>query len=143
MTTWLPAFAVRRFLHVIAATIWVGGQLVMLGALPVLRERGSEVTRAVGKAYNQLAWPAFVVLIATGIWNILFYSLNGLNITILSIKLTLVFFSGVGAAAHQLAVSYMPDGAKGRTAILAVGATISTLFAVIALYLGFIVTYFP
>lgn len=141
MSFWIPAFAVRRFLHVIAASIWVGGQLVMLGALPVLRQRGSEVTRAVGRAYNQLAWPAFVVLVATGIWNILFYSLNGLNITVLSIKLVLVFFSGVGAAAHQIAVSYMEEGARGRTAILAAGATVSTLFAVIAMYLGFLIPY--
>jgi hypothetical protein len=28
------------------------------------------VTRAAARRFNQIAWPAFAVLVATGIWNI-------------------------------------------------------------------------
>ncbi|MCB1256672.1 MAG: hypothetical protein KDB26_06185 [Microthrixaceae bacterium] len=137
--SWLPLFAIRRFIHVLAASIWVGGQLVMVGLIPMMRAKGGDIATAAGKAYNRLAWPAFAVLIASGIWNILSYSMQSLNITILSVKLVLVFFSGVGAASHQIVAAHQ-EPFRGRTAILAAGATMSTVFAVVAMYLGLIVT---
>ena len=36
---------VRLFLHVLAATIWVGGQLVLAALVPALRRAGSDVPR--------------------------------------------------------------------------------------------------
>lgn len=60
---------VRLFLHVLAATIWVGGQLT-LAVVPVLRRFGAEVPRAAARRFSQVAWIAFAVLVATGAWNI-------------------------------------------------------------------------
>ena len=59
---------IRLFLHVLAATIWVGGQLVMAALVPVLRRAG--VVTEAARRFNQVAWVAFAVLVATGIWNI-------------------------------------------------------------------------
>ena len=59
---------VRLFLHVLAATIWVGGQLVLAALVPVLRRAG--VVTEAARRFNQVAWAAFAVLVATGIWNI-------------------------------------------------------------------------
>jgi putative copper export protein len=61
---------VRLFLHVLAATIWVGGQLVLAALVPALRRFGADVTAAAARRFNQVAWTAFGVLIVTGIWNI-------------------------------------------------------------------------
>ena len=61
---------VRLFLHVLAATIWVGGQLVLAALVPALRAAGADVPRAAARAFNRVAWPAFAVLVLTGIWNI-------------------------------------------------------------------------
>ena len=54
---------VRLFLHVLAATIWVGGQLVLAALVPALRGAGAEVPRPAARAFNRIAWPAFGVLI--------------------------------------------------------------------------------
>ena len=62
---------VRVFLHVTAATIWVGGQLTLAGLVPGLRALNADAPRAVARRFNRIAWPAFGVLVATGIWNIL------------------------------------------------------------------------
>jgi putative copper export protein len=62
---------IRLFLHVLAATIWVGGQLTLAALVPVLRRFGSEVPRAAARRFNQVAWTAFTVLVATGVWNII------------------------------------------------------------------------
>ncbi|HLM89872.1 MAG TPA: CopD family protein [Streptosporangiaceae bacterium] len=35
----------------------------------MLRRPGTQVTRAAARRFNQIAWPAFAVLVATGIWN--------------------------------------------------------------------------
>src|SRR5215472_1760702 len=61
---------IRLFLHVLAATIWVGGQLTLAVLVPVLRNFGAEVPRAAARRFNQVAWAAFAVLVATGVWNI-------------------------------------------------------------------------
>ena len=50
---------VRLFLHVLAATIWVGGQLTLAALVPALRGFGREVTREAARRFNLVAWPAF------------------------------------------------------------------------------------
>jgi len=55
---------IRLFLHVLAATIWVGGQLVLAALVPVLRKGG--VATEAARRFNQVAWVAFAVLVATG-----------------------------------------------------------------------------
>ena len=61
---------VRLFLHVLAASVWVGGQITLAGLVPVLRKAGVDVPRSAARQFNRIAWPAFGVLILTGIWNI-------------------------------------------------------------------------
>ena len=66
----LTADTVRLSLHVLAATVWVGGQFVLVGLLPTVRGLGEDVPRIVARAYNRIAWPAFAVVVVTGIWNL-------------------------------------------------------------------------
>lgn len=66
----VTADAIRLFLHVLAATVWVGGQLVLAGLVPAVRPAGPDAVAAVARRFQQLAWPAFAVLLATGLWNI-------------------------------------------------------------------------
>lgn len=55
---------VRVFLHVLAATVWVGGQLTLGALVPALR--GYEgVTKVAARRFNMVAWPAFAVLVLT------------------------------------------------------------------------------
>jgi hypothetical protein len=60
---------VRLFLHVLAATVWVGGQLTLAALVPALRRFGADVVGTAARRFNQVAWAAFGVLIATGIWS--------------------------------------------------------------------------
>src|SRR5262249_17506681 len=58
------------FLRGRAALRWVGGQRTLAARVPVLRRLGAEIPRAAARRFNQVAWPAFAVLVVTGIWNI-------------------------------------------------------------------------
>jgi len=121
---------VRLFLHVLAATIWVGGQLVLAALVPVLRRFGDAVTAA-ARRFNQVAWVAFGVLIVTGIWNIAAVSPQMSHSagyrTTLTVKLVVVAISGVTAALHIRART-----ARGR----AILGALTGISAIAALFLG-------
>jgi putative copper export protein len=95
---------VRLFLHVLAATIWVGGQLTLAALVPVLRRFGADALSAAARRFNQVAWIAFGVLIVTGIWNVVAVwpqiSDSASYRTTLIVKLAVVAVSGVAAALH-------------------------------------------
>lgn len=123
--------AVRLFLHVLAAALWVGGQFTLAGLLPVLRAAGAEVPRQAARQFGRIAWAAFAVLILTGIWNIAAAkdtNASGYQAT-LGIKLALVALSGLAAWWHQRA--------KSRVALAAGGAA-AALFSLLALFLGMV-----
>jgi putative copper export protein len=122
---------IRLFLHVLAATIWVGGQLVLGALVPVLRRFGSEATSAVARRFNQVAWIAFAVLVLTGIWNITAISGTSSDTasyrTTLMVKLAVVVLSGITAFLH-----IRTKTARGR----AIWGALTGLTALAALFLG-------
>lgn len=128
----LPVHAatIRLFLHVLAATVWVGGQLTLAGLVPVVRKLGPEATKTVARQFDRIAWPAFAVLIATGIWNLVEVDIadasSEYQATVLA-KLLLVGLTGGGAAAHRAASSKK---------VLAIGGAASAIGALGALFLG-------
>ncbi len=120
---------VRLFLHVLGATIWVGGQLTLAALVPALRGLGAGVPGAAARRFNQIAWPAFILLVATGIWNIIAEQgkITGRYRTTLVVKLVVVAISGVAAALHARARS---------TAGLAVFGALTGISALAALFIG-------
>src|SRR3954451_9769022 len=98
---------VRLFLHVLAATVWVGGQLTLGGLVPVLRRAGADVPRLAARQFGRVAWSAFAVLVATGVWNMAEYDdkdAAGYRAT-MTVKLVLVALSGLAALVHSRARS--------------------------------------
>lgn len=121
----------RLFLHVLAATVWVGGQLTLAGLLPALRALGPDAPRTVARRFDRIAWPAYGVLVVTGIWNLLEVDVGGASVgyqVTVFVKLVLVALSGLGAAAHRA-----PGASR---VVLAVGGALAGLGAIGALYLG-------
>jgi putative copper export protein len=57
------------WLHVVAACMWIGGQVTVAALIPRLRGH-SEMARLAGRRYQTVAWPAFATLIVTGIINV-------------------------------------------------------------------------
>jgi putative copper export protein len=120
---------IRLFLHVLAATVWVGGQLTLAGLVPGLRRLAPDAPRAVARRFNVIAWPAFGVLVVTGIWNIAAVKPHWDTAygTTLIVKIVVVAVSGATAYAHA--------GARSRRALAVFGA-VAGLSAITALFLG-------
>jgi len=122
---------IRLFLHVLAACVWVGGQITLGVLVPALRGFGAEVTRAAARRFNVAAWIAFAVLIATGVWNILAESpgdqhSSAYQATLMA-KLTVVAISGITAFLHAR---------SRRPVTLAMFGALTALTALGALFLG-------
>ena len=122
---------IRLFFHILAATVWVGGQLTLAALVPALRRFGAEVPRAAARRFNQVAWIAFAVLIVTGIWNVAAVSSEISHSAsyrdTLIVKLAVVSISGITAALH----------ARARSAVgLAVFGVLTGVSALAALFLG-------
>jgi putative copper export protein len=120
----------RLFLHVLAAMVWVGGQLTLAGLLPGLRALGPDAPRRIARAFSRIAWPAFAVVVLTGVWNLMAVDIadtsTSYQVTVF-VKVMVVAASGISAAVHA--------GARSKLAV-AVGGAVAGLTAIAAVFLG-------
>lgn len=120
---------VRVFLHVFAAAVWVGGQLVLAQLIPGLR-RFDGAPKAAARRFGMIAWPAFVVLVLTGMWSLARVDVTtttlAYQITVF-VKILLAIAAGAAAAAHSL---------SARRSIIAAGGAIGLVCSLGAVFLG-------
>lgn len=121
---------IRLFLHVLAASVWVGGQIVLAGLVPSLRRVAPESTKVAAQAFSRVAWPAFAVVFVTGIWNLLEVEVGqttwDYQVSVM-IHIALAVIAGISAAVHALGRS---------TLALALGGAIGLLTSLGALFVG-------
>lgn len=128
----MTAHTIRVFIHVFAGTIWVGGQVVMGGLVPSLREIGPDAPRKVARRFAMIAWPAYVVLLFTGIWNALAIDLEAYPDSAkawFGFKMTCFLITGGGAALHSLVKKKWALAIGGAAAAL---GAVGTLLAAVA-----------
>lgn len=127
------------WVHVLAACIWIGGQIVVAAVIPLVR--GTELASAIGRRYQVVAWPAFAALAVTGVinvgnaglqWSHLLDSSAGKTLVA---KLGLVALSGLAAAVHAFVQARRNPGAMWS----AVLGSLSLLAAVTAALYGVVI----
>ncbi len=124
----------RLILHVLAATIWVGGQFTVVGLLPTVRTFGEEAPKAVGRALARLLWPAYALLVVTGFWNIGALAVGDASTawkTVLYIKIGVVALAGAAVYLHQQATSRRATAVWG-----AIGAIASVAALALGVFLA-------
>ena len=120
----------RLFLHLLGASVWVGGQLVLAGLVPRVRRAHPDAMGTIARGFARVAWPALALTVVTGIWNVVAVSPSeqGTAYTVtLFVKLLAV---GVAAGASIL-------HSAGRSKVsLAVGGALGLVASLAALWLG-------
>lgn len=113
---------VRLSLHVLGASVWVGGQLVLAGLVGTIRKISPEAPGKVARAFGRLTWPAYWLLVVTGVWN--YAALNhhdtatSWNVAF-AVKMACVAVAGIGAYAHTKAASARARGIFAGVGMLA------------------------
>jgi putative copper export protein len=123
----------RTILHLVGVIVWLGGQIVMLGLLPVLRAAGGDIPKKAAAAFGRVAWPAFGLTVVTGIWNLVEIDLadvsSGYN-ALFGNKMLLVVITGLAAGLHQ---STEKPAVRGITGALGFGAAIGAFILGVAM----------
>ena len=108
--------AFNPWIHIIAATIWVGPQVFLfVAAVPAVRtvedvQVRARIMRVLTTRFGYLAWGAMLVLVVTGIGNLFEHNLEvdvlfDLNYwTILEVKIALVIATVVLTALHSFVI---------------------------------------
>ncbi len=119
---------VRLSLHVFAATLWVGGQFGLAGLLGTVLTMGDGAPKKIAQAFGRLSWPAYWVLIATGVWNYLAIDhkiATSSWTAVFGVKMLLVVLAGLGSYLHTKAKTPQSRGIYAGVASLAsVGALV-------------------
>jgi len=114
--------AIRTFLHLFGVAGWVGGQVLMLGLMPVLRSLGPDAPKAAAHRFARVAWPCFALAVVTGLWGLAEVGLGDRDtdyLVTLLVKLLLVGLSGAAAVLHATTRSPALRGATGGVGFLA------------------------
>jgi putative copper export protein len=123
---------IRIFLHILAASIWVGGQFVLANVVSGLRRDHRDALPVVARAFARIAWPAFGTTVVTGVWSLLSIDTLDSDAQIaLALKIVAVVVSGGAAAAHSVSSSRL---------VKALGGALGSIAAVIAMLLAVIVS---
>ncbi len=105
--------AINPWIHIVAATIWVGPQVfMMVAAVPAVRtiedmQVRTKVMRVITTRFNYLAWGALTVLVITGVANLYEHDLDvdqlfDLNFgVIFQVKMTLVIAAVILTGLHS------------------------------------------
>ncbi|MGO8825963.1 MAG: hypothetical protein ACLP7F_09555 [Acidimicrobiales bacterium] len=121
---------VRLTLHVLAATVWVGGQIVMTGLVGPARGLGGDAPKTLARAFARMAWPAYALLLVTGVWNVTavhYSSQDSAWKAVLMAKIAVVLLAGLAVWLHQRATT------KGQ---LALWGSVGGVASVAALVMG-------
>ncbi|MCH1489342.1 MAG: hypothetical protein L7T83_02875 [Ilumatobacteraceae bacterium] len=124
---------VRISLHIAAVAVWVGGQLAVAAIVPNLRAGHRDALPLVAQGFARVAWPAFFIAIATGMWSLMAVDVasttSGYQVAMM-LKVLSVLLSGAAAAVHS---------AGSSKAAKAIGGALGLVLALIALVLGVLI----
>jgi putative copper export protein len=120
---------IRVSLHVTAAAVWVGGQATMGGLVGTARSLGEAAPKALARAFGRMQWPAYAVLVATGIWNVSAVRAGQPHAwqVVLGVKIAVVALAGLAAYLHTRA---------GTRRAIAMWGAVTALSSITALVMG-------
>jgi putative copper export protein len=120
----------RVFLHVLAAGVWVGGQIVVAGVAPALRKSsGSEGTKTLANGFARVAWPAFGLALITGVWGLIVRDSTSSTAYSVTFGIKFLFYIAAGASAVAHARST-------KRPVIAVTGALGLLFSLTVMFLG-------
>ena len=109
----------RVVLHVLAVCVWVGGQVVLIGAVLALRKTQPQTIDALVRYFGRVVWAFLGLAIFTGVWSMT--SLPSTSVAwnaLFGIKILSVTLSGVTAWLCQAASNSVVKVIAGALALV-------------------------
>ncbi|HSM01642.1 MAG TPA: hypothetical protein VK960_04260 [Acidimicrobiia bacterium] len=124
-----------RWIHIVAAAVWVGGQITVAALVPALRRAGatSEQIRAAARRFGVVAWTAIGVSVASGIIQLVRLDYPTRGNTALLVKLVLVGLAVAIAWLHQMIARGAPPALRGALEATLLLLALAVVAAAVAL----------
>ena len=123
-----------RYVHLLAASVWVGGLIVLAALVPALRKVGAsrDQLRAAARRFSHVSWVAMAVAVATGVGQV--FAL-GIPWTYgrLHLKIGMVALAILIAGFHQVTARKSSAAARGVVQLLVMLASLGIVAAAVAL----------
>ncbi|MEE9178334.1 MAG: hypothetical protein V3U46_07880 [Acidimicrobiia bacterium] len=99
------------YIHLLSATVWVGGLVVLGGLVPAVRKTTDDrsVIQAIAKRFGVMSWTALGLLVLTGTLMVFDRVWTGTLIT----KIGLVMLSALLAVWHTMAAREQSPAVRG------------------------------
>jgi uncharacterized membrane protein len=99
------------YLHLVGATVWIGGLIVVATLVPAVRKATDdrEVIRAIARRFGVVSWIALGSQVLTGAWMAAERVWNNVLIT----KVSLVLVSAILAGWHTMAARNQSPALRG------------------------------
>ncbi len=126
--------SIVRWLHLLAASVWVGGLITLAALVPALRKAGAEreLLRAAARAFGRLSWAAMAIAIATGLGQVVLMGFPW-SYGKLHWKMTAVGAAVLIAAGHQLTAKTSSPVVRGIVEGLMLLAALAIVAAAVAI----------
>jgi len=118
------------FFHILGVTVWLGGQIILSAVVPRLRKEAPTAIKIVAQQYANIAWPALVLIVITGIFQLATQTSTEMSTEYMitfALKMTLVAVAIASTIIHSAGTSKMA---------LAIGGAFGLLGTLGAAYLG-------
>jgi uncharacterized membrane protein len=127
--------SIIRWVHLLAACVWIGGSITVAALVPVLRKSGAsvELVRAVARRFGVVAWGAIAVSVATGITQLIRLDHPTRGNTALALKLLLVGLAVAVAWLHQVIARKVSPALRGALEGILLLLALGILAAAVAL----------
>jgi putative copper export protein len=103
-----------RWIHLVAAAVWLGGLIVLAASVMALRRAGAprEHLQAVARQFGRVSWTAMLLAVLTGLGQVQLLGLSW-GYAPLQVKVGLVATVIVVAFTHTLTAKRSPPAVRG------------------------------
>lgn len=123
-----------RWLHLLSASVWTGGLIVLAGLIMALRKAGAEreLLRAAARQFARISWTAMLIAVLTGIAQVHLLVLPW-SYGRLQAKLVLVALAIILAAGHQFTARRSSPAVRGIVQLVILLVSLGIFFAAVRL----------
>jgi putative copper export protein len=120
-----------RWLHLVSASVWVGGLLTLGALVGAVRREGVDrsVLRAMARMFSRVSWSAMGVAVPTGAW----MAVDHIDEPALAVKVATVAATAALAAYHQFAAANQSPRTRGILQGLILISSLGIVAAAVAL----------
>ena len=130
----MSTLLILRWIHLIAAATWLGGQITLGALIVTLRRSGADraMLQATARQFARVAWSAMAVAVATGLLQVWWSGLS-LGYGRLHTKLGAVTAAIALTAIHQVTARRTSARARGVLQVLILLASLAIFAAAVAM----------